>query len=456
MALKTQQVRDRRSTGSRFFREPWILTAALFAYLPMALTTLGLVWFGNYSLKLQCTVTVGVLLCGLWFPMFLKERIAFALRTLSGQLSSLREQDYSARLDEAGRESGALGEAFHEVNALRDTLKRERTGAVEAGALLEKVMANIDVAVFAFDSGRRLRLANNRGQRLLGVPEDRLMGRPAVSFGLDVCLDGPAPRIARLSFNGRPGRWEIRRAPFREEGQPLELLVLSDLTAPLRKEELDAWRRLVQVLRHEISNSLAPIQSFSQSLLWLISQNPKPQDWEADCVEGLEVIVERSMALGKMLASYKGLAGLPAPRLEPMPVSAWVHRIAALETRLQVKVEPGPQVSVQADPGQLDQLLLNLVKNAADASLMTGGGVVASWAVDEGHLAVWVDDEGEGLANTDNLFVPFFTTKKDGSGIGLALGRQIAEAHGGELSLENHSSGRGCRARMDLPLEVET
>jgi len=438
--------------GSKVFGESWILKVCLMALLPMAIITLCLVWLGDYSSKVQWTVSTCVFVCAAWFPMYLQEQIGFALRTLSGQLSSLREQDYSSRLDESKWESGALGEAFHEVNILRDTLKRERTGAVEANALLEKVMANIDVAVFAFDSGHRLRLANLRGQRLLGFSEDRLLGRPANSFGLEPCLEGTVPRIARLSFGGRQGRWEVRRAPFREEGQPLELLVLSDLTAPLRREELEAWRRLVQVLRHEISNSLAPIQSFSQSLLWLIRQDPRPEDWEDDCIEGLGVIVERSVALTKMLASYKGLTGLPTPQLVETNVSQWVQRVVALETRLSVSVEAGPDITVLADPGQLDQLLLNLVKNAADASLTTQGRVVTGWAVEDGTLTVWVDDEGEGLAQTDNLFVPFFTTKTDGSGIGLALSLQIAEAHGGVLSLVNHENKSGCRARIDLPL----
>jgi signal transduction histidine kinase len=143
---------------------------------------------------------------------------------------------------------------------------------------------------------------------------------------------------------------------------------------------------------------------------------------------------------------------LPAPARKPLEIGAWIHRVVGLETRLPIAVQGGPKLTIQADTDQLDQLLINLLRNAADASLETGGAVQIGWSKVAASVEVWIRDEGPGLSNTTNLFVPFFTTKPKGSGIGLVLSRQIAEAHGGLLTLENRSEGRGCVARLRLPL----
>jgi C4-dicarboxylate-specific signal transduction histidine kinase len=135
-----------------------------------------------------------------------------------------------------------------------------------------------------------------------------------------------------------------------------------------------------------------------------------------------------------------------------LKVGALVSRVASLETRLPVHVVPGPELVVQGDDVQLEQLLINLVRNAVDASMETRGRVDVGWQQKNGQVEVWVRDEGPGLASTANLFVPFFTTKAQGSGIGLVLSRQIAEAHGGTLTLENRQQLRGCEARLRLPL----
>jgi two-component system, NtrC family, nitrogen regulation sensor histidine kinase NtrY len=230
------------------------------------------------------------------------------------------------------------------------------------------------------------------------------------------------------------------------------LLVLSDLSRVLRAEERSAWQRLVRVLGHEINNSLAPIKSIAGSLRTLAGRGSRPPDWEQDLRSGLTVIESRSESLGRFMSAYAQLARLPPPRLGQMSVDEWVRRVAALETRLPVHVAPGPVVAVTADGDQLDQLLINLVRNAADAALETGGGVEVGWRVVGGMLEVLVDDEGPGLPDPGNLFVPFFTTKVNGSGIGLPLSRQIAEAHGGSLLLEPRRGARGARARLRLPL----
>ena len=231
--------------------------------------------------------------------------------------------------------------------------------------------------------------------------------------------------------------------------------MLADVSKPLREEERQAWQRLIRVLGHELNNSLAPIKSIAGSLGSLLKREPLPNDWEDDLQRGLSVISARADALSRFMGAYARLARLPPPRFQIVPVAPFFERIASLETRMPVAIEPGPDLEVRADGDQIEQLLINLVKNAVDAALETSGGVSVNWMRVSGatpFLEIRVDDEGPGLSNTSNLFVPFFTTKPAGSGIGLVLSRQIAEAHGGSLTLENRDDTRGCRAVLRLPL----
>jgi nitrogen fixation/metabolism regulation signal transduction histidine kinase len=263
---------------------------------------------------------------------------------------------------------------------------------------------------------------------------------------------GDSMRTLQMSFPGGGGRWEVRRGTFRERGVPHQLLVLSDLSRALREEERQAWQRLVRVLGHELNNSLAPIKSIAGSLESLVIREPMPDDWKEDVRRGLGVIGSRAAALSRFMEAYSRLARLPMPRLKPLSVSALIKRVIRLETRLSVNIVAGPEITLRADGDQLEQLLINLVRNAVDASMETGGGVQVGWRKINGQIEVRVEDEGHGLSNTSNLFVPFFTTKPGGSGIGLVLSRQIAEAHGGSLALENREDVRGCVASLRLPL----
>lgn len=351
-----------------------------------------------------------------------------------------------------GRDRDALGEVMREVNTLGGMLRSQRLGALEATALLRRVMAEIDVAVFTFDEGGRLRLVNRSGERLLAQPAERLLGLAADELGLEAALAGEGQRTLTAGFPGGRGPWALRRSTFREGGVPHQLVVLADLSRALREEERQAWQRLIRVLGHELNNSLAPIQSMAQTLRTLYERSPRATDWETDMTRGLALIADRAEALGRFVAAYGQLARLPRPTRRPVDVGAWVARVAALERRLAVGVEAGPPLVIAADSDQLDQLLINLVRNGADAALETGAGVRVRWSIGRDELEVSVEDDGPGLANTANLFVPFFTTKSEGSGIGLVLSRQIAEAHDGSLVLEPRRGARGSIARLRLPL----
>ncbi len=425
---------------------------ALGAGLPGTAIALILLWGGDFSSKVQWTLTLFVV--GLWWgvSVALRDRVVYPLQTLSNLLAALREQDFSIRA-RGQRRNDPLGEVLLEMNALADTLREQRLGALEATSLLRAVMEEIPVAVFAFDPDRRLRVVNRAGERLLARPIERLLGRTADELGLAQCLSMSGPTSASLTFPGGTGRWEVRSGHFRQGGIPLELLVMTDVSRSLRDEERQAWQRLIRVIGHEINNSLAPIKSIANSLERLVVRDPKPADWEADMRDGLQVIGGRADSLGRFTAAYAQLARLPAPAIEAVPLPALVARVAGLERRLPVRVDSGPQVTVHADAAQLEQLLINLVRNGADAALVTGGAVQVGWGLADGRVRVWVDDQGPGVSNPANLFVPFFTTKPGGSGIGLVLCRQIAEAHGGTVTLDNRTPGPGCRAELLLPLD---
>jgi nitrogen fixation/metabolism regulation signal transduction histidine kinase len=423
----------------------------MLAGLPGALVAFIMLWVGDYSPKVQWTLTV--LIVSIWwgFAFALQGRVIYSLQTLSNLLAALHEGDYSLRARGASADD-ALGEVMLEVNALGETLREQRLGALEATALLRTVMSEIEVAVFAFDGEQRLRLVNRAGERLLAQPPERLLGHTAAELGLSECLQGETTRTMPMTFPGGIGRWGVRRTTFRERGLPHQLLVLSDLSRPLREEERQAWQRIVRVIGHELNNSLAPIKSLAGSMESLLSREPRPSDWEEDMQRGLTVIATRAEVLSRFMQAYARLARLPQPQLGPVDVGAWIRRVVQLEIRMNVRLIPGPEMTMQADGDQLEQLLINLVRNAVDAALEIGGGVRVGWTKAPAHLDVWVEDEGPGLPDTANLFVPFFTTKPGGSGIGLVLSRQIAEAHGGFLTLENRRTGRGCEARLRLPL----
>jgi PAS domain S-box-containing protein len=386
----------------------------------------------------------------LGFAFSLRHRVVTPLQTLANILAALRESDFSIRA-RAFRDDDSLSAITSEVNALSTTMREQRLDALEATALLRTVMGEIDVAVFTFDGHQQLRLVNRAGERLLGRHAEQMMGRTAAELDLADCLEGAAPRIADVRFPGGAGRWEVRRSTFRQGGLPHQLLVLADVSRPLRDEERQAWQRLIRVIGHEINNSLAPIKSIAGSLERLVDRKPIPDDWQDDMRSGLAVIAARSESLSRFTNAYARLAKLPEPQREPVRLSALVRRVVNVETRQPVRIEPGPDLVISADGAQLEQLLINLVRNAVDATSETGGGVRVSWRRAGTDVEIQVDDEGPGLAAASNLFVPFFTTKPGGSGVGLVLSRQIAEAHGGTLTLENREP-RGCRALLRLPI----
>src|SRR5689334_22574818 len=387
---------------ARISHEGRVVLLAFLAGLPGSGVALWLLWASQAQARTQWTLTVVIVAAWLGFSMAVRERVVFPLQTLSNLLGALREGDFSVR-GRSPRPDDALGEVMREVNTLGSTLREQRLGAMEATTLLRSVMREIAVAIFAFDENQRLRLVNRAGETLLAAPAERLLGLTAEELGLEPCLDGPPVTTLQTSFPGGAGRFGVRRTRVREHGMPLELVVISDLTQALSEQELQAWQRLVRVLGHELNNSLTPIKSIAGSLEAIVSRDQLPDDWRDDMRRGLHVITARSESLGRFIGAYARLAKLPRPQLQPLSVADCVERAASFETRLPVKVESGLPFTVQGDPDKLEQVLINLLRNAADASLTTNGGVAIGWHRDAAMIEIWIKDEGPGLSSTANL-----------------------------------------------------
>jgi len=456
---------DRR----RRTRLPYERRIALWSFLvaaPGLLFSGLLIWFQPWSAQSKLTLLAFGILAWWILSSVLKEQATRPLQTLANVIASLREEDYSFRARSAIA-GDALGDLSLEVNALADLLSEQRAGAVEATALLQRVVEEIDVPLFAFDPSQKLRLVNPAGQRVLQKPNEHAQGKTAEELGLQGCLSCENGALLTLGLGGTEVRWLIRRSAFREKGIPHKLVVLSDVSHALREEERKAWQRLIRVLGHELNNSLAPIQSIAGSLGGRVSEMHLTAEESKDFRRGLEIIETRAVSLNRFLQAYRQLAQMPPPSLRECSLGPIVKRVADLETKAAVYTTEGPDALLMADPDQIEQMLINLIRNAAEAALeqpRTGSNGNASpsasdapavrvhWEATTKDVIVMIEDNGAGLSNPHNVFVPFYTTKASGSGIGLVLSRQIAEAHGGSIELSNRSQERGCVVKVVLPI----
>jgi two-component system nitrogen regulation sensor histidine kinase NtrY len=452
----------------RLLYERRINLFSLLVALPGMIVSGFLIWLQLWSAETKWALVLVELFAWLLLAMALQEQTTRPLQTLANVIAALREEDYSFRARGAAADD-ALGELSLEVNALADLLSDQRIRAIEATALLRRVVEEVDVPLFTFDPDQILRLVNSAGERLLQQPSVRLLGRAAEEIGLAACLAAESETLVPLAFHNPNARWLVRRSTFRQRGVPHSLIVLSDVSRALREEERSAWQRLIRVLGHELNNSLTPIKSIAGSLSTQIANAVPESVHRQDFERGLAIIETRADNLNRFLQAYRQLAQMPPPVLRKTSLLPLVERVAGLETRLHVLVIPGPPTELEVDPDQLEQMLINLLRNAVEATLERGHAtdpsgndrtislpasdppVVMSWDVSEPNLILTIEDNGPGLLNPSNTFVPFYTTKPAGSGIGLVLSRQIAEAHGGSIELVNRTDKRGCRARVILP-----
>jgi two-component system nitrogen regulation sensor histidine kinase NtrY len=386
------------------------------------------------------------------------EQITRPMQTLANVVAALREDDFSFRARGA-RRGDALGDLALEINALAGTLQAQRSSALEALTLVERVMSSMQSPVLAFDVQSRLRLHNIAADRAFGLDRPASDGRSAEELQLSQLLDVEDEGLYSNAAKDA-ARYVVRRATFRLRGAPHVLLVLSDVGAALREEERQAWQRLIRVLGHEINNSLTPIKSIAGSLRGRLPENANVESGQTlgrDLQRGLAIIEDRAASLNRFLQAYQQLSSLPAPRLELLPLTPLIDRVALLEQRIAVRIESGEEIILQVDPDQMQQALINLLQNAVDAAIEASedeAEVVVAWWIEGRQVAIRITDNGLGLLNPVNLFVPFYTTKPKGTGIGLALAQQILLAHKGSVGLTNREDGSGCVAEIRLPVVV--
>jgi two-component system, NtrC family, nitrogen regulation sensor histidine kinase NtrY len=426
--------------------------------LPTLLLCWILLWQHSVDISIQCIVMLALLAGWALAVSLVTEQITRPMQTLANVVASLREDDYSFRA-RGGQRNDALGDLALEINALASMLQGQRAGSLEAMALVERVMSSMQSPVLAFDREGMLKLLNQAGEQAFGLRGQTVLGRSAKKLSLEYLLDANDDDLILIGGAQHTTRWILKRTSFRLRGVPHTLLVLSDVSAALREEERVAWERLIRVLGHEINNSLTPIKSIAGSLRARLVSPQGIGKGVSDFESGLEVIENRAESLNRFLQAYRQLMGLPAPKLEAVSLAALIECVARLETRIRVSIMSKIDMTLMVDSDHIQQALINLVRNAAEAALSPDASsegdpeVKIVWESVGSEVIITVLDNGPGLTNPGNLFVPFYTTKPSGTGIGLVLAQQIAQAHRGSVHLGNRTDGQvGCKAELRLPL----
>jgi two-component system nitrogen regulation sensor histidine kinase NtrY len=424
---------------------------SLASSIPLLLLSVWTMIYADVSIWLVILVVLLGSLLTFYCVYQIHHKIAYQFRSLSNLLNSMVQGDYTLRARSV-QGSGALDELTATLNRLAERLSQQRWESVESQLLLTTVIEHIDVAIVALSEDNTLRLLNPAAKKLLSdtsESHERLLGQLAF---VQSCPSG-WHQVVELSLGHQQGRFNIHLEEFRESGRQHKLLFIADVRTLLRSEEIRAWQSLVRVMSHEINNSLSPIASISQTLSRLIDRDAADTAYHEDLLKGLAIIGERANGLSQFVESYKQLAKLPEPQKQHASVRLLCEKACALFKRSSIAIESTIDAELFIDPVQFEQVLINLIKNAIEAMAHTNpaGVIRIRWFASGPVFTLTICDEGEGVSNPDNLFVPFYSTKKHGSGIGLVLCRQIIEAHGGRLSVTNQPMSRGCCASIEVP-----
>ena len=368
-------------------------------------------------------------------------------RALAGTVTSYRDGDFAFSL--AWTRNDELGDVVVAHNALGDVLRRQREALVHRELLLDTMVQNTPVAMLLCDPGGHIVYGNLAARKLIGA------GRRLEGQRLATLLEAAPEPLREAIARGGDGLFAVERddeeeifylarSEFRLNARPHELFVLRHLTVELRRQEVRTWKKVIRVISHELNNSLAPIASLAHSGAELLRRGKHDQ---LDKV--FTTIAERARHLEQFIQGYARFAKLPAPRPEP---TAWPELVDRLRSQIAFQVDgPLPDARARFDPAQLEQALVNLLRNAHESGSPAGDVQLRIRRLPSA-VAIEVSDRGEGMndAVLSNALLPFYSTKRGGTGLGLALVREIAEAHGGRVSLANRAGG-GISVTITLP-----
>lgn len=421
------------------------------ALLPSWLTALIFVSVSDISLYLKALIIL-LLSCGILASLYkIHDKLSEQFISFGNLIEALNHGDFTLRAKSANA-TGPQALLISQINQLCDSLASARFDYKEHQLLMAKLLKQVDAVIIATDSDSRITMANPAAERLLAQSQSRLCGQTLKALQLAPLDSACNHDLVTLTLRQQPTRWHLFKDSFREQARQHTLYILSDLELVISRQEHKAWQDLVRVLSHEVNNSLAPINSLSATLTKLVSQLSAPQEDKQDLHEGLAIIAERARRLHSFISGYKALSQLPAPQRVPCVLNEMLNGVIALIGHpVQFKAQPLP--TLMLDQTQLEQCLINLFKNAVEAA--PDKPIDCQLLHTHNSVTIQIRDLGPGIQNPDNLFIPLYTTKEHGTGVGLALARQIVQNHGGQLSLSNYQLSeevRGCQVELRLPL----
>lgn len=424
-----------------------ILRLALAIGLLPLLVLIVMLYQASLSIYLKLLIT-SLTLAFVTFSAFeIRRLITAQLRRATNLMDALSHGDFSLRAVIRG-ENSALNEFNHLLNSLADTMTQQSLVSRERQILLHKVIDQIDVAIVAVDHQDCISLMNPAAEKLLDATFSHLQGAPIKTLGLQDVLTNDYRQVIEFEIKQHRKKVYLHSDEYFEQGKRHRLIFITDIQEILRDEERNAWQRLLRVLSHEINNSLAPIASISESLYSSTLQESttlEPSDFQ----QGLAVISERSHHLNDFIKRYQQLSKLPDPSKSIVNVHHVLSSTVALFDDVLMN-DVDESLTCFVDESQLQQVLVNLIKNALQAcepSMATEKTTIGVTSK-PGQLEITVTDNGCGITNMDNIFVPFYTTKQTGSGIGLVMSRQIMRNHGGDLHLNNRQKSTGVIATV--------
>lgn len=427
--------------------EKRMLFTVLWAIIPSFILAIALLWNAELSFYLQSLVSIFLAASIIFSLSYFMSNIKDQFISLSNLVEALNIGDFSLRGKSEKAQSGH-GDLIYQINTLADSLTTARYDFKESQLLLAKVIKQIKVAIIACDENHKITMVNPETESLLGMNESKLIHKKLTDLSLSQLEAVKSNSIENLTLGTRNARWHIYKDGFRDQGTQHTLYILSDMDLLLSQQEQKAWKDLVRVLSHEINNSLAPIISLTSTLDKMITHVDIDAEDKSDMQSGLTIIQDRATRLKRFILGYRELTHLPEPKKQDIDIVVVIEQLVTL-LKYPVKLNLPNELKINLDAAQIEQCLINLLKNAFEA----GGPdkeIELNVLVSE-QLIIEILDQGDGIQNTDNLFVPLFTTKQQGTGIGLSLCKQIIQAHKGQLQLTNRKSG-GCRVEIKLPI----